>query len=74
MQTFKHSSTLGSSKSKMLSASVNDVAQIPMQKRLNFEAFELISPARVDALSQFSAPLFGSYVPAGFPSPTQERF
>ncbi len=42
------------------------------QKQMNFAAFESAKSLRPKSSNTFSAPLFGSYVPAGFPSPAQD--
>jgi len=39
------------------------------QRQMNFSTFDRVQPIKADELQAFSAPLFGSYVPAGFPSP-----
>ena len=72
MNTSILTSDLAIKKSPQAAASTPRLELEPMQKRLNFEVFEQATPARVDALNQFSAPLFGSYVPAGFPAPAQD--
>lgn len=42
------------------------------QRQMNFEANEQANALRPNPERSFSAPLFGSYVPAGFPSPTMD--
>ncbi len=39
------------------------------QRDLDFDVFEDLKAIHSDSLHAFHAPLFGSYVPAGFPSP-----
>ena len=41
----------------------------PLQRKLHFDTFEHVNAIRPENLSEFRAPLFGNYVPAGFPSP-----
>ena len=42
------------------------------QRQLNFDAFSHSYSVNPGQLSQFNAPLFGSYVPAGYPSPAMD--
>ncbi|RBP51157.1 translesion error-prone DNA polymerase V autoproteolytic subunit [Arenicella xantha] len=42
------------------------------QRQLNFDVFGDAKPVLPNELSEFRAPLFGSYVPAGFPSPAMD--
>jgi len=42
------------------------------QRQLNFEVFDDLKAVKNESFHNFSAPLFGSYVPAGFPSPTMD--
>ncbi len=42
------------------------------QKRINFDVFDHAQALTPKPNSQFKAPLFGSYVPAGFPSPAMD--
>jgi len=46
--------------------------QSQLQRKLNFELFEQAKTIKTQGVSEFRAPLFGSYVPAGFPSPATD--
>lgn len=39
---------------------------------MNFSTFDQVQPIKPEELQEFSAPLFGSYVPAGFPAPASD--